>query len=207
VTARLRPAARDDGFTLLEVLVSMAIMSVVLVVVIGAITQIYSATTRVDTTTYDRDQLTVAFRRLDKEIRYATWMSTPGPVGTRFYLEYAVPDGTCRQLKYSGGVLTLSSWAPAGIPANPMALASNLALISGTAPFSLYAPGSTPYASVSAGTAGVGKTYSPEHPLLRLQFNAVSGRTTVPFDTIFTAENITRNTPVPNDCSKGRPAT
>jgi prepilin-type N-terminal cleavage/methylation domain-containing protein len=201
-----RPAPRrDQGFTLIEVLVSMGIMSIIMAVVIGAITQIYSATTRVDTTSADRDQLTTAFRRLDKELRYAQWISTPGLVGTRYYVEFAMPGG-CRQLKYDSGVLTIYSWVlPSTTPASPQALASNLTLIGTTAPFTLYAAGSTPYASASAGTAGVGKNFSPEHAQLRLQFNAVSGRTTVPFDTIFTAQNTTRLTSTLNDCSTGRP--
>jgi prepilin-type N-terminal cleavage/methylation domain-containing protein len=205
VTTRRRPAP-DQGFTLIEVLVSVGIMSIVLAVVIGAITQIYSATIRVDTTTYDRDQLTVAFRRLDKEIRQAIWLATPGLVGTRYYLEYAMPGGTCRQLKYDGGVLSVSSWVlPSNLPVGPMVLASNLTLVSGTTPFTVYASGSTPYASAPAGTSGVGRNYSPEHEQLRLRVNAVSGRVTVPFDTIFTAENTSRLTATANDCSGGRP--
>jgi prepilin-type N-terminal cleavage/methylation domain-containing protein len=205
MTAR-RPERRDQGFTLIELMVSMGIMSIILAVVIGAITQIYSATTRVDTTTYDRDQLTVAFRRLDKEIRYAQWLAVPGQVGTRYYLEYAVPNSGCRQLAYDSGVLTLYSWTlPSTSPANPQVLASSLTLVSGTAPFTVYAANSTPYASATAGTAGVGRNYSPDHALLRIQVNVVSGRTTVPFDTLYTAENTSRNTPQINACSAGRP--
>jgi prepilin-type N-terminal cleavage/methylation domain-containing protein len=196
----------DQGFTLIELVVSMGIMSVVLAVVIGAITQVYSATTRVDTTTYDRDQLTVAFRRLDKEIRYAQWLAVPGQVGTRYYLEYAVPNSGCRQLAYDSGVLSLSSWTPPStIPANRQVLASSLALLGGTAPFTVYAVNSTPYASATAGTAGLGRNYSPDHALLRIQVNVVAGRTTVAFDTLYTAENTSRNTPQINACSAGRP--
>jgi prepilin-type N-terminal cleavage/methylation domain-containing protein len=205
--ARTGPVHTDQGFTLLEVLISMGIMSIVLAVVTGAIVQIYSATTQVDTTTSDRDQLTVAFRRLDKELRYAQWIATPGLVGTRYYVEYAMPGGGCRQLKYDGGVLSTASWVlPSTTPGTPTALASGLTLISGTAPFTLYAAGSAPYASASAGTAGVGKNFSPEHALLRLQFNAVAGRTTAPFDTIFAAQNTSRNTSALSDCSAGRPS-
>jgi prepilin-type N-terminal cleavage/methylation domain-containing protein len=209
VRTRKRPGD-DHGFTLMELVVSMTIMSVVMTVVIAAIAQIYSATNRVDTASYDRSQLTIAFRRLDAEIRYATWLSTPGLVGTRYYEEYAVPNSGCRELKFDSGVLTLYSWVlPSATPANPVVLASSLTLTSGVVPFTTYAVGSTPFATAS-GTAtadplGIGKGYAPQFAQLRLRFSAATGPTVVPFDTVFTAENTNANTATSNDCSKGRP--
>lgn len=201
----LRLLRRDDGFSLIELMVTMTVMSVVLVVVIGAITQIYSAVTSTEATSIGRDQLGNAFRRLDKELRYANWIAAPGKVGTRWYVEYALPTG-CRQLKYDAGVITLAAWTlPATTPGTPTTLATDLGLIGTVAPFTLYLAGSIPYASAGAGVSGVGRNFAPEHAQLRLQFNAAVGRVTLPFDDIFTAQNTTRLTSLLNDCSKGRP--
>ena len=207
--SRPRPSRRDDhGFTLIEMVVSMAIMSVIMAVVTAAISQIYSATNRVDTASYNRSQLTIAFRRLDAEMRYATWIATPGLVGTRYYVEYAVPDG-CRELKLDTGtgVLTLYSWPSTGTtPANPVALGSNIAVISGVAPFTTYAINATPFASASASgdTLGIGKGYSPQFTQLRVRVNTVTGATTTPFDSLFTAENSSTKV-TSSTCSLGRP--
>ena len=208
---RERPAD-DRGFTLMELVVSMTIMSIVMTVVIAAIAQIYSATNRVDTASYDRSQLTIAFRRLDAEIRYATWLNTPGLVGTRYYEEYSVPNSGCRELQFdtAAGVLTLYSWVlPSATPANPVVLASSLTQLTGVVPFTTYAVGSTPFATASgsatADPLGIGKGYAPQFAQLRLRFNAATGPTVEPFDTVFTAENTNANTATSNDCSKGRP--
>jgi prepilin-type N-terminal cleavage/methylation domain-containing protein len=205
VTARNRPSG-DHGFTIIELVVSMAIMSVVMTVVTAAISQIYSATNRVDTASYDRSQLTIAFRRLDTEMRYATWIATPGLVGTRYYVEYAVPDG-CRQLKLdtSTGVLTLFSWLiTSNTPANPVALASNITVISGVAPFTTYAIGAAPFATASSDALAIGKGYAAQFAQVRLRFNASTGATIVPFDALFTAENSSTNVSS-STCGKGRP--
>jgi prepilin-type N-terminal cleavage/methylation domain-containing protein len=203
---RRRPAGQDGGFSLIEVLISMSIMSVVLVIVTGAIIQIYSADTRTESTSIARDQLTNSFRRLDRELRYANWISAPGQVGTAWYLEYALPTG-CRQLTFDGGVLTTASWnLPGTTPGTATTIATDLSLSGTTPPFTRYAPGSAPYAAASAGTAGVGSNFAPEHTQVRLQFNAAVGKVTVPFDVVFTAQNTSRLTSALNDCSKGRPA-
>ncbi len=202
---RRRAAGRDDGFSLIELMVTMTVMSVVLVVVIGAITQIYSAVTTTEATSIGRDQLGTAFNRLDKELRYAGWIAVPGQVGTRWYLEYALPTG-CRQLKYDAGVITLASWTlPSTTPGTPTTLATDLSLTGAVAPFTLYPAGTVPYASASAGVSGVGRNFAPEHAQVRLRFNAAVGGVTLPFDDIFTAQNTTRLTSLLNDCSKGRP--
>ena len=203
----MRPRRRRDdlGFSLIELMITMSIMSVVLVVVIGAISQIYAAVTSTEATSVGRDQLGNAFRRLDKELRYAAWVAVPGKVGTRWYVEYALPTG-CRQLKYDGGVITVAGWTlPATTPGTPTTLATDLSLIGTTAPFTLYPAGSIPYASAGAGVSGVGRNFAPEHAQVRLRFNAAVGRVTLPFDDIFTAQNTTRLTSLLNDCSKGRP--
>jgi prepilin-type N-terminal cleavage/methylation domain-containing protein len=208
VTREPGPEGRDQGFTLIEMVVSMAIMSIVMAVVIGAITQIYSATHQVDSVSYDREQLTNAFRRLDTQLRYATFVSDPGqPVGGRYYVEYQTSDGICHQLKYSGKDLTMASWTlPGTTPGPPAAIAGDLSLMAGPVkPFTRYSPGDTPYSTLPAGASGVGRQYTPEFFQLRIRFNAVSGRVTIPFDTVFTAQNTSRKTSADNDCRLGRP--
>lgn len=202
-----RPAAGDQGFSLIEVLVSLGILSVVMIVVLGATVQIYSAVNRTEGTAFARDQLANSFRRLDKELRYASWVSTPGQVGTRWYLEYATPAG-CRQLVLADRALTLASWTlPGTVPGTATTIAADVDLLAGTAPFTRYAARSTPYATASAGTAGVGRKYSSEYIQVRLRFAATVGRETQRFDTVFTAQNTSELTSALNDCSKGRPAT
>ena len=203
-----RETADDRGYSLIELLIAMGIMSIVMIAAFGAIMQIYSATNQAEGTSFARDQLGNAFRRLDKELRYATWVAAPGQIGDRWYLEYAVDDG-CRQLKLEGGVLTLASWTPPDTtPGTPTAIASDLAVPAGTKPFTLYNPGQQPYATASPGTGGVGKLYAPEYSQVRLQLTATVGKVTLPFDTVFTAQNTSRNTyQQNNDCSKGRPST
>jgi prepilin-type N-terminal cleavage/methylation domain-containing protein len=211
----------DEGFSIIEVVVTMAILSFVMAIVTGAIVELYSGMNKVDTTANARDQLTNSFRRLDKELRYATWVSTPGQVGGAWYFEYSMPTSTpattsanpspaatggCRQLVLRNGVLTLASWAlPGTTPGTPTTIATGLSVNGSIPPFTVYAAGSKPYASASADISGVGRGFSPEHAQVRLQFLAVQGRTSLPYDVIFTAQNNTGNTPALNDCSKGRP--
>ncbi|MBU2664643.1 prepilin-type N-terminal cleavage/methylation domain-containing protein [Actinoplanes bogorensis] len=202
----------DSGMTLIELLVGMGLMSVILVIVMGGLLEVYSSTNRVDSVTVARDQLTTSFRRLDKEIRYANWVATPGAVNGNWYLEYATSAG-CRQLALKNGVLTTASWTlPSTTPGTPTTIGTNLALTGTTAPFTVYLPNSQPYLSASPGVSGVGRNYRLDHSQVRLRLTGKVGVTALPLDVLFTAQN-TNGTNVftdngklaDNDCSKGRP--
>ncbi len=183
----------------------MSILSLVMVVVIGAMVQLYATANRVDATSIARDQLSNSFRRLDKELRYAIWVSTPGQVRGVWYFEYALPAG-CRQLSYNDGVLALAAWTPPNTtPGKPTTVATGLSLTSSTIPFTVYAANVHPFSSASTGTAGMGRQFSPEHAQVRIQFVANQGRVSLPYDVVFTAQNNTPDTPSLNDCGKGRP--
>ena len=205
---------RDDaGFTLIELLVAMGLMSVVLIIVTSGVTEVYSNVTRADTMSAAREQLTTSFRRLDKELRYASWVSKPGPVGGNWYLEYATPLG-CRQLVLRSGVLTMASWnLPSTTPGTPTTIGTNLTPTGATDPFTVYLPNSQPFASASPGTAGVGNDYQLAHTQVRIRLTGALGPTSLPFDVLFTAQNTSASNVfsdngklTPNDCSKARPA-
>ena len=203
----------DRGYSLVEVLVAMGLMSVVLVVVLGGLTEVYSNVNRVDSVSVARDQLTNSFRRLDKELRYANWVATPGQVGGNWYLEYATSAG-CRQLALKSGVLTTASWTlPSATPGSPTTIASNLVVTGTTAPFTVYLPNSLPYASASPGVSGVGRDYQLAHSQVRLRFTGKVGVTSLPLDVLFTAQNTNASNVfadngklTDNDCGKARPA-
>ncbi|XVV16984.1 PulJ/GspJ family protein [Actinoplanes sp. CA-131856] len=203
----------DDGYTLIELLVAMGLMSVVMVVVFGALTEVYSDVNRTENVTVARDQLGNSFRRLDKELRYANWISTPGQVDGAWYMEYATPSG-CRQLIYKNGVVTWSSWTlPGTTPGSPTTIATDLALTGTTPPFTVYLATSQPYASASPGTSGVGVDYQVAHSQVRLQFTGKVGKISLPFDVIFTAQNTNganvfseNGKLTDNDCGKARPS-
>lgn len=196
----------DEGFSLIEVIVATSVMAVIMVMVTGAVLEIYSDVNRTDGIATARDQIGNSFRRLDKELRYATWVATPGQVGTGWYLEFATPTN-CQQLVFKNGVLTKAAWTlPGTTPGTPTTIATDLAQTGSTAPFTVYAPGDRPYASASPNVSGVGSVYELEHTQVRLRLTGQVGKTTLPLDVLFTAQNTNRNTSALNDCSKGRPS-
>jgi prepilin-type N-terminal cleavage/methylation domain-containing protein len=227
-----RRTDRDGGFSLTEVLVSMAILSVVVSISGTAIIQTYSTLNKVDNYSVAREQLANSFRRLDKEIRYAQWVGDPATVNITtagqskptYFLEWEVPpDPTlpaspappvrCRQLAFrppdnthKSWWLTLAAWnLPATTPGPKNILAAELGLSGTTAPFTVYPVGATPYASATPGTAGMGKDFKLVHELVRLRFTATWNRTTLSQDVTFSAQN-TFDEPAdadPSDCSKG----
>ncbi|MBG0560391.1 PulJ/GspJ family protein [Actinoplanes aureus] len=197
-----RPADDDRGFSLIELVVTMAIMSMVTLVIVGATIEIYSGTKRIDNTAEARDQLDNSFRRLDRELRYATWVSDPAQASGTWYMDYAIPAG-CRQLKLTDGVLTLRAWATAATPGPAAAIASGVVPINGTTPFIVYRAGAQPYATASPAT-GMGANYQLDFDQVRLLFNVKIGTVTMPFDSVFTAQNSTRETTT-HTCSQGRP--
>ncbi|GLY05560.1 prepilin-type N-terminal cleavage/methylation domain-containing protein [Actinoplanes sp. NBRC 101535] len=211
---RIRHRGDDEGFTLIEMVVTTTIMTFVTLMIVSATTEMYSMSNKTEQQSYAREQIDTSFRRLDSDLRYAIWINTPAQVGTRWYMEYQRPTRDaagalvliCRQLKLENGVLSLATWSlPSTTPGTPSTIASEITVTAGVAPFTLYATGSFPYASASPNTAGVGRNFSPERQQVRFRFSAKVGTVTVPLDVVFSALNNTRNTSSINDCSKGRP--
>ena len=201
-----RPATGDQGYSLIDVVVATSLMAVIMVIVTGGILEVYSDVNKTDGISTARDQVGNSFRRLDKELRYATWVATPGQVNGAWYLEWATPVN-CQQLVFQNGVLTKLVWTlPDVTPGSPQTIASDLAQTGTTPPFTVYAPGNKPYASASPGTSGVGANYELEHSQVRLRFSGHVGKVDLPLDVLFTAENTNRNTPAANACSQGRPS-
>ncbi|WP_436527277.1 PulJ/GspJ family protein [Actinoplanes sp. HUAS TT8] len=205
---------RDAGFTLIELLVGMGLMSVVMVMVLSGVIEVYSSVNRTDGLANTREQITTSFRRLDKDLRYASWVAKVGKVSGNYYLEYNTPSG-CRQLAWKSGVLTVASWksTATNTPGPPTTIATDLSLTGTTDPFTVILPGDSPYATASPGTTGTGTGYSPQHSQVRLRFTSKFGNTTMPVDELFTAQNTTsynvfgnNRELLDNDCSKGRPS-
>lgn len=208
----------DSGFSLVETLSSLAVMSVVMVVFTGGILQVYRTSAKTEAISVIQSTLQSAFQRFDRELRYASWISQPGQVGTAWYVEYAGYDGTrCGQLRLetasasahnspndANGVLQWLTWAPVSPPVAGtvgQTVASNLVTPDSSGPFERQAAG-----TAVGPTAGVGGEFTPDFQRLRVRVSSRVGDSTAQVDTTFTALNTSRNTEPTNDCSKGRPA-
>jgi type II secretory pathway component PulJ len=105
VIARIRARLSDDaGTSLMELIVGMALMAIFMSIFVGALvsmTKAQSKTTSVAQTSQDLNQ---AFLSLDKTVRYASAISTPGtgsPSGD-WYVEYSTTTTgaqVCTQLR------------------------------------------------------------------------------------------------------------
>jgi prepilin-type N-terminal cleavage/methylation domain-containing protein len=215
MTRRRTPTAPnrgDAGFSLIEVMVTMGLMSVVMVVFTAAILQSYRTSAKAESISIIQSQLRIAFQRFDRELRYASWIAQPGQVGTAWYVEWAGYDGSqCYELRLetapagsregpnnAHGVLQLLTWPLATPPAAGAAgqtIANNLA-----------DPGAAgPFQRTDAGVATGGSDFVPDFERLEVRLTAQRGDSTASVDTTFTALNTSRNTPDTNDCSMGRP--
>jgi len=180
----------DDGVTLLELVVGMAVMSIFGLMLTGAVLQTYHVTNGTDAAATAQSQLNGAFLRLDTEIRYAAGISAPGPAtGTDRYVEYLTTNsGTdvCGELRLNGaaGQLQWRQWARGGKPGGWTVLASDVK--SGT-PFTFHA-------------AGAGDAYQT----LTVSLTSAGGATTKEFHTDFAALNSTPTVDSAAYCVEGR---
>jgi prepilin-type N-terminal cleavage/methylation domain-containing protein len=211
-----RRSPDDAGFSLVELVVAMSVMSVLLVIFTTAILQVYRTVSATQSLSDAQAQLERAFQRTDRELRYASWIAQPGKVGTTWYVEYAGSDPTqCGQLRLEAsgsdadadahGVLQLVQWTrgtPPAAGARGLTLASLLVTDGTIPPFDLQTPSSAPYALPSA---AVGVNFSPEFERLRIRLTAREGGHTTQVDTTFTALNTTRDPLATSGCSEGRP--
>jgi prepilin-type N-terminal cleavage/methylation domain-containing protein len=134
---------RDTGITLIEVVVSMSIMSVLMAVFTVGIVQMYRSANHNESLSTAQSQLNIAFLRLDKEIRYAAAVSTSGAVGSDFYVEYLTMNANtrrCSQLRLHAAdrQLQLRTWtqgSPDGSATAWIPLASGVGAVSGQPPF------------------------------------------------------------------------
>jgi prepilin-type N-terminal cleavage/methylation domain-containing protein len=185
---------RDDaGVTLVEVTVTMSIMAVVMLMFTGGVIQMYRSTHKNESIATAQAQTNIAFLRLDKEIRYATGISTPGLVGTDNYVEYLTTNtGTavCTQLrlKVDAKQLQRRSWIQGALPGDFVPLASS---VSSSAPFTLFQADAT---------------YNFQRLQLRLTATSGTGGTLTAAETdiTFTALNTSLSTSSATVCTEGR---
>lgn len=173
---RARRPSGDAGTTLLELLVGMVLMTIFMGMFTGAIVAMTSTANKVEAVTIATSQTNQAFLTLDKQVRYAAALTTPGvsAVSGDWYVEFDTTntgvdvctqlrvDQTAQQLQErtwivtSAGAATPTAW-------NPMA--SNIT--NGAAP----AGSATVPFTVPAAATGVSS------PFQRLSFTLVATAT------------------------------
>jgi prepilin-type N-terminal cleavage/methylation domain-containing protein len=220
----------DDGFSLVELVVTMGIMAVAMVLATTAIVQVYRTVSATETRSDTQTELSRAFQRFDRELRYASWIAAPSSQGPEtagpWYVEFAGPDPVdCFQLrlvagaKADQGVLQLYSWkkgSPPAAGAKGQTIASQIVTTDpaqpkpgeeSVRPFfrkqNVGDPNPTPVLLPSAGA--VGGNFKAVFQRLQIRLTTRTGTGYARIDTTFTALNTTDVTPATNACSAGRP--
>lgn len=213
-----RPARRgEDGYSLIEVVVTSGMISVLMVIFTTAILQVFRTSGQVESSAAARSQLQLAFQRIDRELRYASWIADPGTRGAGstlvHYVEFASSDNTeCLQLRLrptnplapaddpdGQGVLQLIRWAPGSplVKKQPdQTIASQLVV--DEPPFERQLAGDL---TVDPGVPA----FTPDFNRLRVRLSARVNTSTADVDTTFTSLNTSRSTPLTHVCSEGRP--
>lgn len=137
-----RGRPRDRGFSLVEVMVGSALMSVVMAIATAGFVQMYQAAEASDSAAQAQSSLTEAFAKLDREVRYSYRINPAYQVGTTLYaVEYLIDNGTdsllCVQLSLpiGGGALLRRQWPQTTTSADPAAVTTGVAndLVTATA--------------------------------------------------------------------------
>ena len=89
-------ARADRGWSLIETVVSMALMSTAGAIFTAGFVQVYHTFSTTQEQTAAQQRLTTAFLRLDREVQYAAALSRPAQVGNDWYAEYLTGTGTTR---------------------------------------------------------------------------------------------------------------
>jgi prepilin-type N-terminal cleavage/methylation domain-containing protein len=180
---RLQPVD-DQGVTLIELVVTLSIMSILMSIFTVGVVQMFRSANRTESTASAQSQITLAFLRLDREIRYAAGVSAPGRVSSDWYVEYVTTNtgaSLCTQLRLTDSTdqLQRRTWSQGNLAATATAwlpLVSNISQSPSGAPFVLLAAAPPIYyqrlrVAVQA-TAGSGDNATA--PLLDITINALN---------------------------------
>ena len=184
----------DDGVSMVEVTVSMVVMSVLMAMFLTSVVQVFRAANKTDAVATAQSQISIAFQRLDREIRYAEGVSSP-TTSAPWYVEYVTAHtGTavCTQLwlDTTAGQLKRRTWNQGGTYSRIVGvpIASG---ITATQPFTVYSPDTV---------------YNVQR--LRVRLSATSGQgpsgSTQNVDVTFTAMNTSLSTSSSTVCTEGR---
>jgi type II secretory pathway pseudopilin PulG len=218
ITRWCRPSD-DAGMTMTDVMVAMAITSMIAAIVSTSLVSLYNVVSDTVRTDDTYAQLGVAYQRLDQQIRHAYDISAPGPAADGSpSVEYLTRDSagawTCNQLRLTDQQLKARSWpmtatAPTG---GWRILASGLSGPTTADP--------APAASAPAGQVlnfpgtgpGTGLTaagYGPLHLRVRLTATAAEAKGTTRRENTmtFVAANSALDRHQPTLCSAGRTTT
>ncbi|GAA0812968.1 PulJ/GspJ family protein [Spirilliplanes yamanashiensis] len=195
---RARRAGGDEGTTMIELVVALTVFGAVSALVTAGVLQAHAAANRTEAVAAADTQVETAFRRIDKEIRYARWIRPPAQTPSSAWVEFLNSDPATGQprchrvvVDRAAGVLRTVAWQPGATPPAAQSLAGQL--VDGSDPFfTLEATGATDFARLRLRlTSRVGR-------------NASAG--TVTSDVTFTALNTSRSATPGAECTEGRPA-
>jgi prepilin-type N-terminal cleavage/methylation domain-containing protein len=217
----------DSGFTMIEIVVVMVIMTVVLIIFTSGITQAFSAENKNDTSASAEGQLVIAFQRLDTEVRYASQISDPGTQSGDPVVEFLSPDltnptnNTCTEVRLHTptgqltGQLQQRTWTQGAVGTTPtptgwQQLASSV--IAGTLKATASAgTASTSSVVVVAPFATIGPNPTQQFQRLEVAVNVTFGgnqnATTKQSDITFTSINSTSSSTgstTTTVCNEGR---
>lgn len=121
---------REAGFTLIELMVAMAIFTILVAILLLAVSQLARGTVRVQVTAQSTTEVLLVFQNLDRQIRYADALNAPGSgVSGDRYIEFRTPAAsapsgltTCTQwrLHKDDGTIQSRQWTdgPAAVPSS-----------------------------------------------------------------------------------------
>ena len=146
----------DSGVTLMELMVGLTIMTIFMGMFTGAVVMMYNATSKAQAVGDTASQLSIAFSRLDRSVRYASAISQPGTgTGGALYVEWqSTYSGAtnCTQLRLNSTVAQLQqrTWTVPAAGGSATALTTWLPLASGVqagsvTPFTLPTSSGMPY--------------------------------------------------------------
>jgi Tfp pilus assembly protein PilE len=110
----------EDGVTMIEIAVSMTVMTVVMAMFTAGVLQVYRTVVKTESLSIAQTQIVTAFQRLDHELRYASAISRLAST-SHHYVEYLMADGgtgKCVQLRLSTTTRQLSrrQWPKGAMP-------------------------------------------------------------------------------------------
>jgi hypothetical protein len=201
VTLSPKGAGPDEGVSLVELTVSLALMSIAMMIFTTGIMQLFNGANKNEALSNAQSQVNTTFLKLDKEIRYATGISAPDQVGGDWYVEYLITNtGTqiCTQLRLTaGGRLQHRTWTKPASAATPPAPAAWTPLAERVEP----PGGGTPFTLLPADA--VSNFHRLRLTLVARDGNGGTGTRTAS-SIMFTALNTSLSTTSAGTCTEGR---